>query len=49
MVARRVRNQAADTLADAAGLVLAAPNDERVAMLGESLRLYRLAVLEDEP
>lgn len=48
MVARRVRVQAADALADAAGLILAAPNGEHVEMLSEALRLYRLAQTEDK-
>lgn len=45
-VAQRVRNKAADTLADCAGLVLAGPTDENVTMLREALALYRLAALE---
>jgi hypothetical protein len=48
IVARRVRNRAADCLADSAGLLLAAPTDENASMLREALRLYRLAQTEDE-
>lgn len=45
-VAQRVRNKAADCLADAAGLQLADPSDEHAQMLTEALALYRLAALE---